>query len=142
MTCPKLARLACGLTGTAKLSANAGVGATTLTLTTLASASLPTMTLGESYYINITGGCGCGCQEPIKVTASAGNTLTVTPPLTRALSKGTTIAYASNSVEHMALVAQEAPINIVPPLVWNCETRTLSIDCAALKTLVNNPCAT
>ena len=48
------------------------------------------------------------------------------------------LCYETSSVEAIREIAAGVGINVVHPLVYDCETRTLSIDCQGLRELMDN----
>lgn len=139
MTCPALLEpLNCAQTGVGFMALAYTAGATTLTLQQGQGEHFPVPASGRVFYVDVG---GCGCCGRLKVTGRVGDVLTVEPFTgCTCMSANARVAYASNSPEHMRLVAMEVPFNAVPPLHWDCETRTLSIDCEELKALVATPC--
>jgi hypothetical protein len=140
-TCPPtLTPLGCDQTGVGFLSMAWNLADTSLHLRAGMGASFPIPSSATSYWVDLG---GCGCCARVQVTGRVGDVLTIVPPPATGctcISSNTRVAYASNSPEHMRELAKEVGINVVSPLVWNCATRTLSLDCAALKDLVNLPC--
>ena len=142
MSCAGLAHLGCQQTGVGFLASAWTPSDTTIELAPGQGVNFPTPTATQRYFVDLG---GCGCCTRVEVTARAGDVLTIIPPAASdctCITKHARVAYATNSPEHIALVAQALPFEVVPPLRWDCETRTLSIDCAALKDMVNQPCAT
>lgn len=140
MTCPaKLEPLNCSQTGVGFSTGPLASGGGTITLQAGQGQNFPTPTDGKVFYVDVG---GCGCCTRLKVTRRVGDVLTLEPGIACAcIQSGARVAYASNSPEHMRLAAAELPFNAVPPLYWNCETRTLHIDCEELKAMVAMPCA-
>lgn len=142
MTCPRLARLGCQQTGVGFLARAWTPTATTIELQVGQGAGFPQPAAGETFWVDLG---GCGCCARVQVTARAGDVLTIVPPVSSdcsCISSTARVAYATSSPEHTQTLAAELPFNVVPPLRWDCETRTLSIDCAALKDMVASPCGT
>lgn len=142
MSCHGLAQLSCNQTGVGFLATAWNPGATSIELAPGQGVNFPAPTSAQRYFVDIG---GCGCCTRVEVTARAGDVLTIVPPPASdctCITKNARVAYATNSPEHTTLVAQSLPFEVVPPLRWDCATRTLSIDCAMLKDMVNQPCAT
>lgn len=137
---PTLTPLGCDQTGVGFTAQAWNLSDTTLHLRAGMGANFPEP-VGTSYWVDLG---GCGCCARVRVTGRVGDVLTVEPPPgtdCTCVGSNTRVAYASNSPEHIRALAMEVGINVQSPLVWNCATRTLSLDCAALKNMVNTPCA-
>ena len=142
MSCAGLAQLACNQTGVGFLASTWTPSSTSIELAPGQGANFPVPTSSQRYYVDLG---GCGCCARVEVTGRVGDVLTIAPPPASdctCITKNARVAYATSSPEHITLVAQSLPFEVVPPLRWDCATRTLSIDCAALKDMVNQPCAT
>lgn len=138
---PTLTPLGCNQTGVGFLAATWNQPDTELHLRAGMGANFPVPSGATSFWVDLG---GCGCCTRVRVTAVVGDTLTIEPPTPSGctcISSNTRVAYASNSPEHIRELAKEIGINAVAPLVWDCSTRTLSIDCALLKDLVERPCS-
>jgi hypothetical protein len=138
---PTLTPLGCDQTGVGFLAAAWNQSDTELHLRAGMGTNFPIPTAGTRYWVDLG---GCGCCARVEVTGRLGDVLTIVPPITTGctcISSNTRVAYATNSPEHMREIAKEVGLNVVAPLSWNCVTRTLSIDCVALKAMVNSPCA-
>lgn len=140
MTCPaRLEQLGCHQTGVGFLACPLSASATELVLQDGQGANFPTPQNGRVFYVDID---GCGCCTRLKVTGRVEDTLTVEPTGTCSCVKSNArIRYAHGSPEHMRLAAMEAMPTFVYPLVYDCETHTVSIDCEGLKDLVDMPCS-
>ncbi|HQL53499.1 MAG TPA: hypothetical protein PLQ87_02240 [Phycisphaerae bacterium] len=140
-TCPPLLTpLACGQTGVGFTLSAWSAPHTELHLRAGMGANFPVPTAGNSFWVDIG---GCGCCARLQVTGRTGDVLTVVPPAAGdcdCIGSNARVAYATSSPEHIRALAAEVPFNVQPPLRWDCATRTLSIDCAALKDLVATPC--
>jgi hypothetical protein len=134
------ASLPCTLTGVGFLDTVYTSGQ--LHLTAGQGAQFPALSAGQFFYALIGSDC-TGCCEEIKVTARSGDYLTVERPDAHCASfpVGTRVCYTSHSVRAVRAIAQDNPPNVASPLVYNCATRTISIDCAALRQMLANDCA-
>lgn len=139
MTClARLEPLGCHQTGVGFMAAPLAAGSTSLTLQAGQGAQFPQPADGRVFWVDID---GCGCCSRLKVTARDGDVLTVEPTGTCSCTMSNSrVRYAHDSVEHMRLAALEAMPTFVAPLVYDCATNTVSVDCAALKALVQAPC--
>jgi hypothetical protein len=141
MSCPRtIAPLPCGLTGVGFTAAPWDSLTNTLTLQHGQGANFPALPNGETFWVDID---GCNCCMRVQVTGRSGDVFTVVPPVGGACActkSNSRVAYATNSAEHIKGIAAELGINVVPPLKFDCVTRTLSIDCEQLKTMVFSPC--
>lgn len=140
MPCPCLTQLPCHMSGVGWLSTSAPAISNTLTLMDGQGENFPTTVSGCVYYINVA--CGSCCTR-YKVTARTGDVLTVEPQSAcDCVPSGAKVSYASDSVEHLRLAALGALPTFQSPLVYDCVTNTVRIDCAALHTMMQTPCGT
>ena len=139
MTCgPRLARLACDRSGVATV-AQRYTGGTTLALKPGGAAALPTLQAGEVMFVEVIGR-DCGGCAVFRVSAIVGESLTVDNVPGACLPPGTMVRYTATHPDAIKLLAAELPFEAVSPLVWDCNSRTLSLDCSDLKALVAAPC--
>jgi hypothetical protein len=143
--CPtKLSPLGCKQTGVGFLQTTWSGCGTTIQLFAGQGAQFPQPVNGQSFWVDVDGtSCGGSCCARLEVIARTADTLTLRNPdcscdCIPATSK---VSYAHNSPEHIRMVASELGFNVVPPLRFDCATRTLSINCEELKQMVNMPCA-
>ena len=140
-TCTKkVAELACGQTGVAFLCSPWNAADTSLCVQAGQGDNFPTPTAGTSFWMDIG---GCGCCTRVEVTARTGDNFTIVPTIGAACAcvrSNSRVSYAANAPETIRALAQELGINVLPPLRYNCATRTLSIDCEELKQMVALPC--
>lgn len=139
MTCPaRLEPLPCSFSGVGFLANPATPDAATLHLMLGQGDSFPMPSDGKVFYVDVS---GCGCCTRLKVTGRTGDNLTVEPgSLCSCLPSGARVSYATSSPEHMRLAAIEAMPTFLPPLIYDCATNTVRLDCDALKDLVASPC--
>jgi hypothetical protein len=140
MSCPStLVDLPCNLCGvgfTAKQYTN---GDDTVTLMKGHGAKFPEVPAGKHYYIQLTSACSECCVE-LRVVGKAGDTLTV-----QYLNAATCLCIGTNATVRFKEFSRYAVediiatvgIKVLPPLVYNCATHTLSLDCS----LMVQPCA-
>jgi hypothetical protein len=144
-TCPtKLASLSCSQTGVGNLAIPAITGATTLTMFIGMGVNFPTPTTGQSFFVELGSVCDGYCTR-VEIVKRVEDTLHLARPLAipiACIGATAKIKYAYNCEEHIALVVRSLGLNVMPPLRFNCETRTLSINCEELKQMVNQPCGT
>lgn len=142
--CPKkLAPLGCAQTGVGFLHSPWSNCATELHLFPGQGTQFPAPTNGQSFWVEVDGSpCG-GCCATLEVIAKNQDTLTLRNPdcSCNCIPATARVRYAHNSSQHMRMVAEEVGINVVPPLRFDCATRTLSINCEELKQMVFAPCA-
>lgn len=140
MACPpRLEPLPCSLSGVGFIANNTAPDATTITLRMGQGDAFPTPTNGKVFYVDVS---GCGCCTRLKVVGRVGDVLTIEQGSTcPCIPAGSRIAYAVNSVEHMRLAAMESMPTFVYPLVYDCTTHTVRLDCAGVKAMVDNPCS-
>lgn len=105
--------------------------------------NFPSLTVGKHFYAVIHSRCA---NSIVKVTAvdTTTNQFTVEWPEGQPLNcipTGSRIVYSLSNQYALQEMIDMSPVNVTSPLVYNCSTRTISIDCAALKLMVNNPCA-
>ncbi|WP_340611400.1 hypothetical protein [Xenorhabdus bharatensis] len=101
----------------------------------------PEMQAGQMFHALISPPCDPGCEEVI-VTGRNGDTLTISRFQNRqgCFPVGSRIVYTACSVDAIRAIARESRPNYAYPLVYDCETDTVSIDCAGIKELVRKPC--
>lgn len=142
MACsPRYVGLPCPLSGVGYSAAAVPLGAASIQLQPGHGAFFPAILPGQFFYAEVTDGCG-GCCETVRVTAKMGDVLTIVrdAPVCDCLSSNSRIRYVSDTRDAILAIAEEVPINVVAPLIWDCETRTLRIDCALLHEMISNPC--
>lgn len=140
MCAQKLTRIGASQLGVGFTTMPIPTGATTITLKAGHGVNFPIPTGGSSYWVDIV--CPTGTSRA-EVIGNAGNVLTVR---NLTLSSGCVpsyakVSYASSAPEHVVAIVTEMGINVVAPLQYNCDTRTLSINCEMLKSMVASPCA-
>jgi hypothetical protein len=144
MICPqKLTPLACSQLGVSFLQLPWAGCSTTLTLVAGGGAQFPVPTNGTSFWVEADGSACGGCCARLEVIARSGDVLTLRAPNCAecsCLAANTRIRYAHNSVEHMRAIALEVGINVVAPLRYDCATRTLSVNCEELRSMLESPC--
>lgn len=103
--------------------------------------NLPDLKAGQIYHALLTIPCQPVCEEVI-VTGKSGDELTISRYQNRTdcFPTGTTITYLSCSVDAIRAIARVSRPNYKWPLVYDCETDTVYIDCAGIKELVRKPC--
>lgn len=115
----------------------------TITLFKDNAANFPSLTTGKFFYAIIHARCA---NVIVKVTAvdMTTNQFTVEwvegQPLS-CIPEGSQIVYSLCNQYALQEMIDTSPVNVTSPLVFDCDTRTISVDCAALKAMVNNPCA-
>ena len=146
MACPPIyVGLPCHLSGVGFLGAahaSTPLGAASLKLQVGHGRFFPEVPAGQFFYAEITDACN-ECCELVKVVGKTDDTLEVIRESGRCecFSGNSRVRYVSDSREAILAIASEVPLNVTEPLRWDCETRTLSIDCNKLQEMINNPCA-
>lgn len=133
--------LACGLTGVGYTAEVISGAVTTVRLRKGHGKQFPEMASGDYFYAYLTDGCN-ECCEQVKVTGIKGDVVTFERSAMSCdcYSTNSRLRYSNCSVEAIRAIASEVGINVVPPLRYDCATRTLSIDCGALHDMIANPC--
>lgn len=142
MACPvRYPALPCSLSGVGYTAQPVPLGAASIQLQTDHGKQFPVLTTGQFFYADIVDACG-DCCETVRVVATVGDLFTVVRdnPTCDCFSSNSRLRYDATGRDAILAIASEAPFNVVEPLVWDCETRTLSIDCAKLQEMVSNPC--
>lgn len=142
MTCPtRYAALPCSKTGVGFTSVVTGPSETQLKLRTGHGAQFPVLSPGQFFYADLQDACG-GCCEEVRVVQTQGDVFTIERPAQHCdcFSTNSLLRYTSCSVQAIQAIASDIGINAKWPLVYDCETRTLSIDCAGLQEMVQKPC--
>lgn len=143
MACPpRYVGLPCHLSGVGFTAIPASLGSAVLQLQTGHGAFFPALTSGQFYYAEVTSDCN-DCCEVVRVTARAGDQLTIVrgSPTCECIRSNSRVRYVSDTRDAILAIAADLPFEVVSPLVWDCDTRTLSIDCGALHEIINQPCA-
>ncbi len=139
MKCPnKYAELPCALTGVGFLHHKVGVGTTELPLIKGHASNFPSVEDAEFFFAYVTDACTKQCEH-VRVVAvdKTNDILTIETGLTTCFSSQSKICFDFSSVQRTREIAESIGINVVSPLVYDCETRTLSIDCQAMRELLN-----
>lgn len=140
MKCPsKYAELACPLTGCGYVHSPMPVGAREIPLIKNQAANFPDLQQGEFFFIYATDACTKQCTK-LKVIGvnKVTDRLTIETPTTVCIPSLSRVCYENTSVEAQREIAASVGINVVFPLVYDCETRTLSIDCQGLRQLMDS----
>lgn len=140
-TCPtKYVALPCDMLGSATTAA-AFCSSGTLKLKQGQGAHLPELAAGQVFHALMEIPCQSVCEEVI-VTGRSGDTLTVTryQMRTGCFPTGSRLTYISCSVDAIRTIANDSRAKCEWPLVYDCETDTISIDCAGIKEMVRKPC--
>ena len=143
MACPpRYAGLPCHLSGVGFTAIPAPLGSTVLYLQGGHGAFFPALAAGQFFYAEVTDDCNA-CCEVVRVTANTDDQLTIVrgSPTCDCIRSNSRVRYVSDTRDAILAIAADLPFEVQSPLVWDCNTRTLSIDCAALHDLINNPCA-
>lgn len=135
MSCqPKYAPLPCSKTGVGYTSKAHDIGSKVLSLRLKHSQGFPSLGRGEYFYANILDACDHICEQ-VKVINVGNDSITIETGLTTCFSSNSKITYTL-PVQAIADIAQQVGLNVVSPLIWDCDTQTLSIDCAKLKQMI------
>lgn len=140
--CPQhYKELPCAYTGVGYTAQTLILNQTSLYLRTGHGAHFPDLGDGDYFYAYLTDGCD-ECCEQVKVVAKAGDVLTIERPEMHCdcFSTNSRLSYTVCSVAAIEAIARGVGLNVVDPLVYDCETRTLSIDCGKLHDMIANPC--
>lgn len=143
MACPsRYAALPCNLTGVGFSAMKANLATGQLLLQRGHGSQFPTLNPGQFFLATIADACGV-CCETVRVVGIDGDTLLFERPAPRCdcVASNSRVRYDSHSVDAIRAIAADLGIEVKFPLVYDCETRQLSIDCAGLKQMVENPCA-
>lgn len=142
MACaPVYLGLPCHLSGVGYTARSAPLGSASIHLQEGHGAQFPAVSPGEFFYAEVTDGCR-SCCEVVRVVGRDGDVLEVErdAPSCDCFSENSRVSYLSTSKEAILAIAAEVPFEVVEPLVWDCETRTLSLDCARLQQMIFGPC--
>lgn len=140
MACdPKYLDLPCSLSGLGYTAAALSDVGTEITLMQGHGAFFPEVGDGEYFFARLTTACGDCCEE-VRVIGRDADTLTVERASASCgcFSSNSAVRYERTSKSAILAIASEAPINVVSPLHWDCETRTLSFDCEELLNLLGD----
>lgn len=139
MACPqKLVTLPCGKSGIGFLSQPLSCDQTTLRLMDGHQANFPTLISGQHFYVVITKPCNTCCGV-FRITGISDNILTIfglSDCPCGCFPSNSKVEYTTDVREYVQDLAMEIGFNVVSPLKWDCETRTLSLDC---NELLNKP---
>ena len=140
MKCPSnYAELTCPLTGCGYIHTPVGIGAREIRLIKNQASNFPDLQVDEFFFVYVNDACNHQCTK-LKVVGvnKTTDTLTIETPTINCIPSNSRICYESTSVEAIREIAAGVGINVVHPLVYDCETRTLSIDCQGLRELISN----
>ena len=140
MTCPsKYAELACPLSGVGYIHTPVGIGSREIRLMKNHASNFPDLQAGEFFFAYVHDSCTKHCSKirVVGVNKTTG-TLTIETPTTTCIPSTSRVTYESTSVEAIREIAHGVGINVVAPLVYDCDSRTLSIDCQGLRELMDN----
>lgn len=138
MTCPpKLLPLQCDQSGIGYTAANYNCGSTTLRMAPGFSDDFPTPSSGRFFYVELETKCSekhdCGrCCATLKVVNIVNNEWTVEPVgdcNCECFSANARVIYSTSTYEAVKAVIEQIGIKVQPPLKYDCETGTLSLDC-------------
>lgn len=133
----KYAQLPCHQTGVAYTHSKTNVGDTVLRLQQKHSAQLPILGAGQFFYATLTDACNKRCQQ-VKVVAvdMVNDTVTLDTPLADCMSSNARLRYDICDVNAILAIAESVGLNVTPPLQYDCNTRTLSINCVQLREML------
>ena len=140
MKCPSTyAELPCPLTGVGYLHRKVEIGARELYLIKGQASQFPDLQQGEFFFAYIHDACTKHCTK-VKVIGvdKVADRLDIETPTTMCIPGLSRISYESSSVEAIREISASVGINVVYPLVYDCETRTLSLDCRGVRQLMDN----
>lgn len=133
------AELACEKTGVGFVHTPVEIGATVIRLQHGHAQHFPVLQECEYFFAHITDACTKMCEQIRIIDVNTDNdTITLATPMTSCFSSNSRIMYDVRSVSAIRAIASEVGINVVAPLEYNCETRTLSINCQELRNLLDN----
>lgn len=140
MVCPNCyAELPCHLSGVGYTFTTAEVGSQVLRLQKNHAMHFPKLNDCQYFFVYLTDACNKRCAQArvigVDYTADA---LYLDSPLPMCLSSLSRVSYDVGSVAAIRSIAAEIGINAISPLVYDCATRTLSIDCQAMRDLLDN----
>lgn len=95
--------------------------------------NFPAVASGKWYYVKVYDACS-GCCGEYRVTGRTANSLTVEPvsPLGCAcMTSNAKVTFVDVPVYIVEDIVKSVGINVVAPLVYDCTTNTLSLDCTA-----------
>lgn len=142
MACEKLyASLACAQTGVAFTAQSLEPNATVVHLQRGHAQQLPVLSANQWFYATLTDSCSSAC-ETVRVIAVDTVADTVTVERTGGVCYGavTRLSYVVCIPDAIRAIAREVFPAVQSPLVFDCDTYTLRIDCEALKAMVASPC--
>lgn len=128
----RLQTLPCDKLGYGYTSHPLGASDTVLHLMRNQGNSFPPLVEGQYFFVSVKM-CDTECCETMRVIARDGDDLTVerTNPCD-CISSNARVTYLDSGREYVQALAREIGLNVEDPLVYNCETNTLSLDCTKL----------
>lgn len=133
MSCElKIALLDCSQSGVGYLAKALNEQGNTITLLAGQGNNFPQLTRGQYFYVTISD-CD-GCCEVAKVVARDNDVFTLDRPnrgVCHCIGSTAKVIY-NDGYEFIRDIADSRLINVEPPLTYNCETRTLGVDCHEL----------
>lgn len=142
MTCPsRYATLPCSMTGVGFTRTTLNASETQVKLHTGHGSQFPVLSPGEFFYAQMTDGCRACCEE-VRVVQTAGDVFTIERPEQHCdcFSTNSRLRYTSRSIRAIRAIAGDVGVEVKWPLVYDCATRTISIDCGGLHEMMQNPC--
>lgn len=139
----RLIELPCNLTGKGFTTAVVGSDSDTIRLMKGMGVNFPAVSTAKHYYVKVSSACA-GCCAEFKVIGKVGDTLNVervSAMVCECIGTNATVTYIHTSMAVIEDMVRAVGINVVPPLVYDCNTHTLSIDCSLIPTVIT-PCGT
>lgn len=137
------APLPCALTGVGFTKSPVTAGATVLPLMTGGASQFPELDPGQYFFATLTHGCNNCCEEVRVVEVRRATDELVVERQDGAcecLTSNSRVRYETCSVRAIRAIAAEAAPEVQAPLVYDCDTHTIRIDCAQLKDMMARPC--
>lgn len=131
---PSYANLPCSKLGAGYTRFRNGIGSDKLFLRLNHGDAFPDLAEGEYFYAHIVSPCNKHCTR-VKVIRSEGDSLTLESGLTACFNELSRVSYILDA-QAVAEIAAQVGVNVVEPLIYDCSTNTLSIDCQKLRQML------
>ena len=112
-----------------------------VTLQEGAGKQFPVLKSGQGFYAQLLSPCADQCEE-VRVIATNGDIFTIERLAGSSVCfpVGSSLRYTSTSVRAIREIAMESVPLVSEPLIYDCATHTISIDCAKLNEMIHHCC--
>lgn len=145
MACPgTYAELPCSMTGVAYLAQAVSPGSNVYQLQRGHAQQLPELGAGQYFYASVQDACSDCCDQVRVVSVDRETDQVTVESVARGcacLSSNSRLRYESCTVPAIREIAREAAPAVEWPLIYDCATHTIRLDCQGVTEMVANPCS-